>query len=106
MRNILKLACVLFCIVGLVPNLMGCNKLNKATNSISTMTRDEFKAKLTVGMSKQAVIDAVGTPDDTSDLGSKYSFSYRNKAVDSITGKVGHATVWFDNKGLYTHVGF
>ena len=98
MRNILKLACVLFCIVGLVPNLMGCNK--------STMTRDEFEAKLTVGMSKQAVIDALGTPDDTSESGDISRFFYRNKVLDPITGKVGYAWVWFDNKGLYTHVDF
>ena len=32
------------------------------------MSRDEFKAKLTFGISKQAVIDAVGTPDVTNEV--------------------------------------
>ena len=61
MRNIFKLACVLFCTVGLVPNLMGCNKINKAEQR-KTMSRDEFGAKLVVGMSEQEVLAAVGTP--------------------------------------------
>ena len=106
MRNILKLACVLFCIVGLVPNLMGCNKLNKITKSFSTMTRDEFKAKLTVGMSKQAVIDALGTPDDTSERGDTSSFVYRNKTLDPITGKVDRLIFVNFKKQAYTSVTF
>ena len=59
MRNILKLACVLFCIVGLVPNLMGCNKQNK-TEEKKAMSLDEFKAKLVVGMTTKEVDAALG----------------------------------------------
>jgi len=97
MRNILKLACVLFCIVGLVPNLMGCNK--------STMTRDEFKAKITYGMSRQAVIDAVGTPDHTAESRDGSTFFYNN-IFDPISGRAGSAFVNFDKKGMDARVSF
>ena len=103
MRNIFKLACVLFCIVGLVPNLMGCNKINKITKSFSTMTRDEFGAKLVVGMSVQEVIAAVGTPDSTADSGELKWWYYKQKTVDPITGKVDSSIqVCFKNGKYYT----
>jgi outer membrane protein assembly factor BamE (lipoprotein component of BamABCDE complex) len=50
------------------------------------MTREEFK-KAVIGKKKDDVIKAVGIPDSTSEIGDESLWYYRNKVVDTITGK-------------------
>ncbi len=82
---------------------MGCNKINKAEQR-KTMSRDEFGAKLVVGMSEQEVLAAVGTPDNTTKEdsdGDKYWY-YWERTVDPIKGKVDSSIQVCFSKGKYT----
>lgn len=71
--------------------LSGCGKQSEAT-----MPRDQFKNAI-MGKSQQAVIQAVGKPDMTGDIGGEY-WAYINKTVDPVTGKLDSGIhVWFES---------
>lgn len=50
-------------------------------------TREEFR-ELVEGKSEAGVLEAVGRPDDTSDLGSVRFWHYHRTTRDTITGKI------------------
>ncbi len=58
-------------------------------------TRSEFE-ELVIGKTGEQVLQLLGRPEHTSRTPRLESWSYRNIAVDPISGKVGSATLWFD----------
>ena len=70
------------------------------------MTRNEFEAKLVVGMSEQEVIAAIGTPDSTSENGNLKFWYYKQKTVDPITGKVDSSIQVCFKNGKYSDTNY
>ncbi len=51
------------------------------------MSRDEFRS-VVIGKTGEQIINLIGRPDSTSDMGGRVSWSYDGKTYDPVTGKI------------------
>lgn len=89
---------LLFACIVAVATLAGCQE-KSGTGSAEvaerkTLAREEFKAKV-IGKTPDAVIAAVGRPDQTFEGYGEPQWAYFNAAMNPATGKPGNAMVKF-----------
>ena len=76
------------------------------------MTKNEFRANVRQGMTKPQVKQAVGPPDDTTEMKLDHHWTYYKKVQDEDSGKLTWARVYFEHDptnpqfGTVTRVSF
>ena len=65
-------------------------------------TREEFKA-LVIGKTEAEVIEAMGRPDNASEIGTAKSWGYTHRTTDPVTGKAdAEASIFFRDGKVYS----
>lgn len=80
--------------------IVGCKPtvISPPPTQPATMTRDEFRDKVKVGMTPEEVIAAVGKPTETVEHTLSTTWFYNHKTLDPLTNKIGTATVTFEKR--------
>jgi hypothetical protein len=82
------------------------------STAFAEMTKGEFRGKVQQGMTKPQVKEAVGPPDDTTEMKLDHHWTYYNKVKDEDSGKTTWARVYFEHDptsprfGTVTQVAF
>lgn len=83
---------ILFLFTGKVADEVQQQRVKEAARP--TWPRDEFR-KMLMGKTEKQVIELAGKPDRTSDSDQLVAWTYYDRAVDTVTGKKGSATLFF-----------
>src|SRR5262249_29600779 len=91
----------------LVGLLVACGARTTSSTAPAPIPREDFK-KLALRKTKAEVLEALGRPDSTEDLGdgNHKSWTYRRRAHDPISGKVDRVTQLIFEDGKVVRINF